>query len=63
MLHDVRSDTNHVLVLTAGNWPADYRRAWRVAQAVEAGKVWINTHKQISCSCPFGGFKQSGLGR
>ncbi len=59
----VRQANDTVYGLSAGVWTADYRRAFRVARAVEAGTVWINTYKQISCSCPFGGFKQSGLGR
>ena len=49
--------------LAAGIWTADYRRGWRVARALEAGTVWINTYKQLSISTPFGGFKESGLGR
>jgi acyl-CoA reductase-like NAD-dependent aldehyde dehydrogenase len=49
--------------LAAGIWTADYRRAWRVARALEAGTVWINTYKQLSIAAPFGGFKASGLGR
>lgn len=49
--------------LASGIWTADYRRAWRVATRLEAGSVWINTYKQLSISTPFGGFKQSGIGR
>ncbi|HZP86568.1 MAG TPA: aldehyde dehydrogenase family protein, partial [Burkholderiales bacterium] len=49
--------------LAAGIWTGDYQRAWRVARALEAGTVWINTYKQLSISTPFGGFKQSGIGR
>lgn len=49
--------------LASGIWTADYRRAWRVARQLEAGSVWINTYKQLSISTPFGGFKQSGIGR
>lgn len=49
--------------LAAGIWTADYRRAWRVARALEAGTVWINTYKQLSISAPFGGYKLSGIGR
>ncbi len=47
----------------AGVWTADYQRAWRVAQRLEAGTVWINTYKQLSIATPFGGFKESGIGR
>lgn len=49
--------------LAAGVWTADYRRAWAMARALEAGTVWINTYKQLSIATPFGGFKESGLGR
>ncbi|MGD2140183.1 MAG: aldehyde dehydrogenase [Burkholderiales bacterium] len=49
--------------LAAGVWTADYQRAWRVARGLEAGTVWINTYKQLSISTPFGGFKDSGVGR
>ncbi len=49
--------------LASGIWTSDYQRAWRVARALEAGTVWINTYKQLSISTPFGGFKESGIGR
>ena len=49
--------------LASGIWTADYQRAWRVARALEAGTVWINTYKQLSIATPFGGFKDSGIGR
>jgi betaine-aldehyde dehydrogenase len=49
--------------LACGLWTADYKRAWRVARAIDAGTVWINTYKQLSIAAPFGGFKQSGIGR
>lgn len=49
--------------LACGLWTGDYRTAWRVARRIEAGTVWINTYKQFSSSTPFGGTKESGLGR
>lgn len=49
--------------LAAGLWTADYQRAWRVSRRLEAGTVWINTYKQLSIATPFGGFKDSGIGR
>ncbi|RAR57923.1 betaine-aldehyde dehydrogenase [Paraburkholderia unamae] len=52
-----------VFGLASGIWSADYQRAWRVARALEAGTVWINTYKQLSIATPFGGFKESGIGR
>jgi betaine-aldehyde dehydrogenase len=49
--------------LAAGIWTRDYKKAWRIGRAVQAGTVWINTYKQFSISTPFGGWKDSGLGR
>jgi betaine-aldehyde dehydrogenase len=49
--------------LAAGIWTRDFARAWRVARRLEAGTVWINTYKQLSIATPFGGFKDSGIGR
>lgn len=49
--------------LACGIWTRDFGRAWRLARAVDAGTVWINTYKQLSIAAPFGGFKDSGLGR
>jgi betaine-aldehyde dehydrogenase len=52
-----------VYALAAGIWTKDYKRAWRIGRAVQAGTVWINTYKQFSISTPFGGWRDSGLGR
>lgn len=52
-----------VYALAAGIWTRDWHRAWRIARAVQAGTVWINTYKQFSVSTPFGGWRDSGLGR
>lgn len=49
--------------LAAGMWTADYARAWRVACDIQAGSIWINTYKQSHITTPFGGFKDSGIGR
>jgi betaine-aldehyde dehydrogenase len=49
--------------LASGIWTSDYKRAWRIARGLQAGMVWINTYKQFSTAAPFGGFKDSGLGR
>jgi aldehyde dehydrogenase (NAD+) len=49
--------------LAAGIWTESLRRAHRVASRVRAGTVWINSYRQIAYAIPFGGFKQSGLGR
>ncbi|CAN7771737.1 aldehyde dehydrogenase [Variovorax sp. LjRoot290] len=61
---DLVAQANDTLFgLAAGVWTRDFPKAWRVARAVEAGTVWINTYKTLSVSVPFGGFKESGTGR
>jgi aldehyde dehydrogenase (NAD+) len=49
--------------LSAGVWSTDYERAVEVASQLRAGTVWINNWHQIDPALPFGGYKQSGLGR
>lgn len=49
--------------LACGIWTENFKKAWRVARQIEAGSVWINTYKQFSIAAPFGGFKDSGIGR
>lgn len=48
--------------LASGIWTADYRRIHRVARALVAGTVYVNTYKQFSISTPFAGVRSSGLG-
>ncbi len=59
----VAQANDSVYGLACGLWTKDYRRAWRMARRIEAGTVWINTYKFFSISTPFGGFKDSGIGR
>ncbi|MEI9924460.1 MAG: aldehyde dehydrogenase family protein [Bradyrhizobium sp.] len=49
--------------LACGIYTRDFAKAWRVGRAIDAGTVWINTYKQFSIATPFGGVKDSGLGR
>jgi betaine-aldehyde dehydrogenase len=49
--------------LSASVWTRDVDRSLRVAQALEAGSVWINDWAKVYDSTEEGGFKQSGLGR
>ena len=49
--------------LAAGMWTNDLARAHRVAHALKAGTVWVNTYNAMWRESPFGGFKQSGHGR
>lgn len=49
--------------LSATIWTNDLRRAHRVADTVEAGIIWVNTWFLRDLRTPFGGLKQSGIGR
>lgn len=49
--------------LSGSIWTRDVGRALRVARAVEAGNLSVNSHSSVRYSTPFGGFKQSGIGR
>jgi acyl-CoA reductase-like NAD-dependent aldehyde dehydrogenase len=49
--------------LAGSIWTRDGARALRVARAVEAGVLSINSNTSVRVSTPFGGFKQSGVGR
>jgi acyl-CoA reductase-like NAD-dependent aldehyde dehydrogenase len=49
--------------LSGSIWTGDVGRAIRVARAVESGNLSVNSHASVRYWTPFGGFKQSGLGR
>lgn len=49
--------------LAASIWTRDVHRALRVARSVQAGNISINSHDAVSPTLPFGGVKESGLGR
>jgi acyl-CoA reductase-like NAD-dependent aldehyde dehydrogenase len=49
--------------LSAAVWTRDLDRAFTVSRGVRAGTVWINTFMEGPAELPFGGYKESGLGR
>jgi aldehyde dehydrogenase (NAD+) len=57
----IANDTKYGL--GAGVWTKDVQRAHRVAHRLKAGSVWVNSYRMISYNVPFGGYKQSGVGR
>ena len=49
--------------LAAGLWSQDVTRVRRMADALQAGTVWVNCWGETDAASPFGGVKQSGYGR
>ena len=49
--------------LAAGIWTEDIRQAHRVAANIDAGTIWTNEYRVVSRMSPFGGAKDSGIGR
>jgi acyl-CoA reductase-like NAD-dependent aldehyde dehydrogenase len=57
----IANDTEYGL--SAGVWSTDNQRALDVAGQLEAGTVWVNDWHMVNAAYPFGGYKQSGIGR
>ena len=57
----IANDTDYGL--SAAVWSTDDERALEVGRQIRAGTVWINDVHNINADAPFGGYKQSGLGR
>lgn len=49
--------------LAAAIWTRDIKKAHRLARAIKAGTVWINTYNMFDSASPYGGYKMSGFGR
>jgi len=49
--------------LSGSIWTRDVARAVRVSRGIQAGNLSVNSHSSVRYSTPFGGFKQSGIGR
>ncbi len=59
----IRMANDTIYGLAAGVWSRDIERAVSVANRLQAGTIWINDYHIISAEAPFGGYKQSGVGR
>ena len=60
---DPRSATTSAYGLAAAVWTRDLRRAMLMADKLQAGTVWVNNYRATSFTSPFGGYKESGIGR
>lgn len=49
--------------LGAGIWTSDIGRVFRMSERIQAGMVWVNSYRAVSYLSPFGGYKDSGIGR
>ena len=49
--------------LASGIWTGDIRKAIEIPKRIKSGTVWVNMYRAVSYMAPFGGYKQSGLGR
>lgn len=49
--------------LAAGIWTTNQARARHISSQIKAGTIWINTYRMIHFRAPFGGYKESGIGR
>jgi aldehyde dehydrogenase (NAD+) len=59
----VKRANNTTYGLAAGVWTRDIGKAHAIANNVRAGTVWVNCFHAFDAAAPFGGFKQSGIGR
>jgi acyl-CoA reductase-like NAD-dependent aldehyde dehydrogenase len=61
--HAIRLANDTIYGLSGSVWTRDGARALRVARAIETGVLSINSNTSVRVATPFGGFKQSGVGR
>lgn len=59
----VKRANNTEYGLAAGVWTNNIKNALRVAHSLKAGTVWVNCYNVLDATAPFGGYKQSGIGR
>ncbi len=58
---EIANDT--IYGLGAGVWTRDAHQLYQIPRAIQAGRVWVNNYHSYPAGAPFGGYKQSGIGR
>lgn len=58
---EIANDT--IYGLGAGVWTRDAHQLYQIPRAIQAGRVWVNQYHSYPAGAPFGGYKQSGIGR
>lgn len=59
----IRMANDNAYGLGGAVWTRDLNRTIRVSRGIETGRMWVNTYNQIPEGSPFGGYKESGIGR
>ena len=59
----IRMANDNAYGLGGAVWTRDINRAIRVSRGIETGRMWVNTYNQLPEGSPFGGYKESGIGR
>lgn len=59
----IRIANDTIYGLGAGVWTRDAHQLYQVPRAIQAGRVWVNQYHSYPAGAPFGGYKQSGIGR
>jgi aldehyde dehydrogenase (NAD+) len=59
----IKMANDSVYGLGGAVWTKDIAKALHVARSIETGRMWVNTYNQIPEHSPFGGYKESGIGR
>ncbi|WP_018133452.1 aldehyde dehydrogenase family protein [Effusibacillus pohliae] len=59
----IRQANDTIYGLAAAVWTRDIKRGLRLVKRIQSGTVWVNTYQVLTPTAPFGGYKQSGLGK
>jgi len=63
LLDAINQCNDNIYGLAGAVWSSDIQKAIEVAKQIRTGTVWINDYHLLNALAPFGGYKQSGVGR